>query len=361
VDSFVIHIHLYLTSAETELTAFNNLKRLKSNGFKILVTSPKFIPLDFYQYIDHFYYDNENQMMELEYKKADPLVWWFTDDNTKINFVVDGFQKHGLAVLRSMIKGCQIANALGYENIIRFEFDDLFGKKSIGLIKEICSQIEYKKYDFYTYKNDYGGNKVDVSTHLIFYSCQSFLKLFAHIKNEYDYKECLKELGIPDQAIILEEFMYQYIKKQELNVYYGNGQTMDKLFDDATFNTHQSPIGVIDGAISDVMIIKNGDVRNIENLCIAAQNITSDIPITIYFDSYDKDKKLIRTNKIYLKIKGQWQYDFLNDVKNTDEIKIRHQDNPAHKTFKVYFNKDQVNIVNIDMPNAHNMQEIILN
>ena len=168
MDKFVIHIHLYLTSTETELTAFNNLKRLKNNGFKILITSPKLIPLYFYQYIDHFYYDNENQMMELEYKKADPLVWWFTDDNTKFNFVVDGFQKHGLAVLRSMIKGCQIANALGYKNIIRFEFDDLFGKKSMDLIKEICSKIEDKKYNFYVYKNDYGENKADISTHLIF-------------------------------------------------------------------------------------------------------------------------------------------------------------------------------------------------
>ena len=49
MDKFVIHIHLYLTSTETELTAFNNLKRLKSNGFKILITSPKLIPLYFYQ------------------------------------------------------------------------------------------------------------------------------------------------------------------------------------------------------------------------------------------------------------------------------------------------------------------------
>ena len=84
MDKFVIHIHLYLTSTETELTAFNNLKRLKSNGFKILITSPKLIPLYFYQYIDHFYYDNENQMMELEYKKANSKVnSWINKNNYK--------------------------------------------------------------------------------------------------------------------------------------------------------------------------------------------------------------------------------------------------------------------------------------
>ena len=74
---------------------------------------------------------------------------------------------------------------------------------------------------------------------------------------------------------------------------------------------------------------------------------------------YDKDKKLVRTDKIYLEIIGQWQYDFLNDVKNISEIKIRHQNNPVHKTFKIYFDQNQVNILNIDMPNACNMQEII--
>jgi hypothetical protein len=361
VDNFVIHLHLYLTSRETELTAFNNLKRLKNYGFKILVTSPKPIPLDFYQYIDHFYYNNENQMMELEYKKADPLVWWYAAGNIKFNFVVDGFQKHGLAVLRSMIKGCQIAKGLGYKNIIRFEFDDFFGKKSIGLIKEICSDIEDKKYDFYTYKNDYGGERVDISTHLIFYSCDSFLKLFGRIKNEYDYKEYLKDLEIPDEAIILEEFIYRYIQKHNLNVYYGNGHTMHQLFIDSAFNMHQSPIGVVDGAISDVMIIKRGEDRDLENLCIAAQNVSSDNPVIIYFDLYDKNKNLIKTDEIYLEIIGQWRYDFLNNTKNISEIKIRHQNNPVHKTFKVYFEDGQVNIINIDMPNVHNWQEIIFN
>lgn len=361
MDNFVIHIHLYLTNRETELTAFNNLKRLKSNGFKILVTSAKLIPLDFYQYIDHFYYDSENQMMELEYKKADPLVWWYDAGNIKFNFVVDGFQKHGLAVLRSMIKGCHIASGLGYKNIIRFEFDDFFGKKSMDLIKQICGEIEDKKYDFYTYKNDYGGERVDISTHLIFYSCKSFIKLFGRIKNEHNYKEYLEELEIPNEAIILEEFIYRYIQKHKLNVYYGNGHTMHELFDDSAFNMHQSALGVVDGAISDVMIIKRGDVRDIENLCIAAQNVSSNIPMTIYFDLYDKDKKLIRTDEIYLEIIGQWKYDFLNDVKNIHEIKVRHQNNPVHKTFKVYFEDDQVNIINLDMPNVHNWQEIIFN
>lgn len=361
MDNFVIHIHLYLTSKETELTALNNLKTLKSHGFKILVTSAKIIPLDFYQYIDHFYYDSENQMLELEYKKAGPLVWWYSTENIKFNFVVDGFQKHGLAVLRSMIKGCHIANGLGYENIIRFEFDDLFGKKSINLIKEICREIEDKKYDFYTYKNDYGGERVDVSTHLIFYSCKSFLKLFGRIKNEYDYKEYLEELGIPNEAIILEEFIYRYIQKHKLNVYYGNGRTMQELFYDSAFNMHQSVLGVVAGAISDVMIIKSKGVRDLQNLCIVAQNVSSELPVTIYFDLYNKDKNIIRTENIYLAGINEWRFDFLLDTKNISEIKIRHQDNPAHKTFKVYFDQDQVNIMNIDMPDACNWQEIILN
>lgn len=361
MEGFVIHIHLYLTSRETELTAYNNLKRLKNAGFKILATSPKPLPLDFYQYVDHYYYDSENQMMKLEYEEADPLVWWSVCGNIKFNFVIDGSQKHGLAVLRSMIKGCEIASSLGYKNIIRFEFDDFFGAKSISLIKEICKEIQQSKYDFYTYKNDYGDNRINVSTHLIFYSCQSFLKVFGKIKNEYDYKDCLQELGIPDKSIILEEFMYQYMQNHDLNVYYGNGYSMKELFYDTWFNIHQSATGVFYGAISDVMIIKRGDFIDVENLCIAAQNSSSDSPVTVYFDIYDKDENLIETKQIYLELVGHWAYDLLPHNKNIDSIKIRHQDNDHHKTFKIYFENNQLNIYNTDIPKAINWQEIIFN
>jgi hypothetical protein len=359
VNSFVIHIHLYLTSREAELTAYKNLKRLKSIGFKILVTSPKPLPLDFYEHVDHYYYDPENQLMELEYEKPEPMIWWNHYGGIAMNFVVDGFQKHSITVLRSMIKGAGIAKALGYNNVIRFEFDDFFGFSSLKKIKEVCKDIEDNKYDFYAYKNDYGNNKIDISTHLIFYSSDAFTKIFGHIKNEYDYKKALKEIGLENKAIILEEFIYRLIQRQDLNVLYQDGKLMNETFNDTHFNIHQSPVGVFSGLLSDVMIIKNIDKNDPNNLCVAAQNVSSDSPTTAYFDIYDHENNLINTISLYFEITGQWRYEYLSNVKNVSQVKIRHQNSPYHKTFNVYFENNAVQIQNIDIPNYHYQPEIV--
>ena len=361
MDSFVIHIHLYLTNRETELTAYNNLKRLKNFGFKILITSPKPLPLDFYQYIDHFYYDPENQLMELNYEGADPIIWWNHPGDFMLNFIVDGFQKHGFTVLRSMIKGSCIAKALGYKNIIRFEFDDFFGIESLKLIKQICKEIEDNKYDFYAYKNDYGENRLNVSTHLIFYSADSFINVFGNIKTEYDYKDVLKEIDFENKAIILEEFIYRVIETKNLKISYQDGKSMHELFKDTIFNIHQSLLGVFNGALSDVMRIKKEDRIDPEHLCLVAQNATSESPVTVYFDIYDHEKKLVKTIDIALELIGHWRFEYLHDAKNFSEVRIRHQDSPHHKTFKLYYKNNTINILNVDMPNAENWPQLIFN
>lgn len=360
MNSSVIHIHLFLTTRETELTAYNNLKRLKNAGFKILVTSPRPLPLDFYQYIEHYYYDPENQLMKLDYVGADPIVWWNDSPSFTLNFVVDGFQKHGLTVLRSMIKGASIAKALGYTNIIRFEFDDFFGLNSLKRLKETCKEIEENKYDFYVYKNDYGDDRLNVSTHLIFYSPDSFLQVFGRIENEYIYKECLEQIGLKDRAILLEEFIYRYMKLYPLNICYQSGVAMEELYKDTAFNMHQTPLGVYSGALSDVMRIRQNEEYDPKALCLVAQNVASEVPVTVYFDVYDNEDTLVKTVEMYFQIIGEWRYENLYDTENIKEIRIRHQDNPVHKIFKVYFNIDGINIVNTHMPGTDNWTKIIL-
>lgn len=359
MDNSVIHIHLYLTNRGTELTAYNNLKRLNNAGFKILVTSPKPLPLDFYQFIDYYYYDSENQLMQLEYEKSQPLIWWNHAGSIAMNFIVDGFQNHSLAVLRSMIKGSSIAKALGYKNIIRFEFDDFFGFNSIRKIKDICKEVQENNYDFYLYKNYYDDTNIDISTHLMFYSPDSFLRVFGEINDEYDYKEYLKKIGFENKSMILEQFMYRLIENQELKICYQEGNTMNTVFNDTAFNMHQSPIGVFSGALSDVMRINRRGVFDPNTVCLTAQNVSSELPINIYFDVYNKEDKLIKTINLYLEIIGEWRYEELHDAKNISEIKIRHQDNTHHKTFKVYSENDIVKIQNIDINNDDYIPEII--
>ena len=351
MDNFIIHLHLYITNKDAESTAFNNIKNLKEFGFKILITSPFALPDVFYQHIDYFLLDKENQIFQKKYKDIEPIIWWNQiDSNMTFNFVIDGFQNHGLAVLRSMIKGSSIAKALGYEYIIRFEYDDLFGSYSLNKILEICTFIKDNNLNFYLYKNQYNEFKKDISTHLMFYKSQNFLNIFETIKDENDYISFLEKIGTPNRSLILEEFIYRAIDMIGDNIHYENGLDLKTQLYDTMFNTHQAPLGVTKGVLSDVMRIKRNFMYDPQTVCVVCRNVDSRDPICIYFDIFDHNENLLDTITSELNYMGEWKLNYIYETKDVGSIKIRHgNDQPHHKTFLILNNENGVIIKNVDL------------
>ena len=344
MENFIIHLHLYFSNKEAESTALKNIKNLKERGFKILITSPQILNSEFYPHIDYFFFDRENQLFEKQYDQVDPVIWWNDLGNLKLNFVVDGFQKHGLAVLRSMIKGCSIAKSIGFDYIIRFEYDDLFGPISMNKVFSICDEIVKKDYSFYFYKNDYPEDKKDISTHLIFYKCKDFLNLFSTINNEDDYKLFLEKIGLPNKSIILEEFIYKVVDKFGYNVYFRPGGEMQSDHPDTVFNTHQVPTGLKDGILSDVMRVRIWDDYEPNKLALAVYNVASDKEVVAHFDFYNLDNKLSFSRTLEISGLGYWRFDYIEDLENVSLIKIRHNNNDHHKSFSVFFQNGIVSI-----------------
>lgn len=331
MENFIIHIHLFLTDKESEFTAYQNLKRLKKHGFKILITSPKQLPIDFYQFIDYFYYDTENQLLNRQYEGIEPTVWWSDYGNIKFNFIVNNIQRHGLAVLRSMIKGCQVANLNGFKYIIRFEYDDFFGLNSIKQIKDTAKKIDENNHDFYLFKNDYPGRRSDVSVHLMFYNCNKFIEVFGGIKNEDDYNNYLTKLGVAKQALILEQFILLALKKTNVNIdiNFSSGEALNTLFRDTIFNKHQTSLGLRDGVLSDVMLAKINGKHSNSHVYIAAQNMFSEDPVNVYYDVFDNNNNLIHTYLFELE-KDYWKFDAIPTT-NIKTIKIKHNNSDYHK------------------------------
>lgn len=359
MENFIIHLHLYFSNKEAESTALNNIKNLKEKGFKILITSPQVLNEEFYLYIDYFFFDRENQLFEKRYDKVDPVIWWNDTGDLKLNFIVDGFQKHGLAVLRSMIKGCSIAKSIGFDYIIRFEYDDLFGPISMNKVVDICNDILKKDYRFYLYKNDYGEDKKDISVHLMFYKCQDFLDIFGSIKNENHYKIFLKKIDLPNKSIILEEFIYKALEKFGDKVHFRLGKEMNSDHPDTVFNIHQVPVGVKDGILSDVMRVRIWDDYEPSKLCIAVYNVSSEEPVNAHFDFYNSNKNLRFSKTIEISGLGYWRFEYIEDLKNISLIKIRHNNNDHHKSFFVFFEKGKVLIRDTEL-NSPLVPELVL-
>lgn len=344
MKKFAIHIHLFLTSKETELVAYNNLKKLKKGGHNIIITSPKPLPDHFYEVIDFFFFDRENQLFEFSYDDVHPTVHWFATAGFTMNFVVQKVQPHALAVLRSMIKGCQVAKMVGFDYIIRFEYDDLFGKESIKKLENLALEILDKDLDFYLYKNDYGQDRSDISVHLMFYKPDSFLSVFESIKNETDYNIFLNNFGIPKKAILLEEFMWLCLKGSQMKIEYKSGQEQFLEFPDTGFNMRQIDNSTKNGILSDVMLIKTSNGYEKDKICIAVHNQSCEDDVDVYFSIFDSNQNLINVFKTSIWYLGQWYYHIIDNCDNIGFIKIKQNDGDFYKEIIVNKKEDRITI-----------------
>lgn len=340
MKDFIIHIHLYLTNKESEFTAYENLKRLKQYGFKILITSPKPLPENLYDFIDYFCYDKENQLLVREYKEIEPTILWTKNGNTELRFVVSKLQRHGLAVLRAMIKGCKFASLYGFKYIVRFEYDDCFGEHSMKLIEDTAKKIVENDYHFYVYKNDYAGRRNDISVHLMYYRCDKFLDVFGEVENEETYNHYLDKLGESNQALILEQFILSALEKTNESIMYDTGENLINNYHDTMFNTHQSDPGLKDGVLSDVMVVKVNDILIDNQVYLAAQNFSSETVQTIYYDIFDINDNLVHTYFLELD-KRHWQYIPIS-LDNIKTIKIKHNYSEYHKIVEVDVDTKQI-------------------
>jgi len=346
-EDVIVHIHLFLTNNNCENIAYDNIKTIKNQGFKILITSPKVLPLRFYEIIDIFYHDKENILLKEEYLDVSPTYQWTLTDNFILNLASRDQQKHGLAVLRSMIKGCQLASMNGIKYILRIEFDDILGKDSLQNSKTILKEVKENGNDFYLIRNIY-TDSIDVSVHFMIYDCSKFLSIFDAVRDEKSYNVELCNLGIPKKHIIIEEFIYLMIEKNKTEknapVKYVYHSYIESKFADSRFNIIQTCSAAIDGVLSDAAY---GFVDGVaeKKLYFATKNLFSEKIINVIFDVLKKDG-----SECQIKLSSGgincWAYNCVDWVSEIEEIKIKNEDKSYHKEYKILSFGDGFNLVN---------------
>jgi glycosyltransferase involved in cell wall biosynthesis len=351
-NKVIIHIHLFLNTEELEKMAYENLKNIKSQGFDILVTSPKKLPLYFYDVIDIFYHDKENQLLKLNYTDIEVMWHWIKNDIGTLSLGVKELQKHGLAVLRSMIKGCQLAKLNNYKYIIRCEFDDLFGPISFLNIKNKLDYVIENNFDFNLIRNVY-SYYTDISVHLMFYNCEKFLSLFGSIVDEKTYNDELCNLGIPKKSTMLETFIYLMIEhyklQKELFVNYDDTSVIQNEYFDTRFNVHQNCFSLSDGVLSDVTYIFINNVLSRKKLCLATRNFSSLVDIDVDFEIKRKTTSDIQTITLNSGGIGCWNIFYLDFVEDLDTIYIRNRNKDHHKKYKVIIDENNFHLMDLDI------------
>lgn len=247
MSRITVNVHLYLTEY-TEQTAFENLSFLKSMGMHVTATSPKPLPARFYELVDVFLHDKENQLLIGHYDEREPVYYYTRQNGFTMHFERIEKQTHGLAVLRSMIKGCELASMNEFDWVLRIEFDDLLSSQSLDRIRKIADRLEK---DMLIFRNDY-GNRRDLSVHTMLYRPDKFLSVFGHTKTEQDWIDNISkycDYGNP----ILEELMLAMIEDSVADVEFIDGRSMEETLPGSIFNLHQSPANLASGCLADIM------------------------------------------------------------------------------------------------------------
>jgi hypothetical protein len=258
-------------------------------------------------------------------------------------------QKHGLAVLRSMIKGCEVASLNNIKYIMRIEFDDILGIKSIENIKNIICDLEHKSYDFDLIRNIY-SYYTDISVHLMFYDCKKFLEVFGQIKNEPDYKKELCNLGICNKSTMLETFIYlmieHYKNDKKLNINYHNTSDLQSLYYDTNFNVHQNCFSLVDGLLTDVSYVyKNGVTQN--KLGLASRNFANETGLMVQFYIIYKNGG---TYTLYMNSGGIncWNVHHIEDADTVDYVYIKHGEKDFYKKYYISNSESTLTITDLD-------------
>ncbi len=362
LNDIIIHIHLFLTKSYLEEIAYNNIKFLKQKGFKILITSPKILPEKFYDIIDIFYHDKENQLLNEKYTDIEVMYHYTKLTDVSLYLGVKEVQKHGLAVLRSMIKGAEIAKLNNFKYIMRIEFDDLFGENSINNVKKVISDLKKYKYDFDLIRNIY-SYYTDISVHLMLYDCDKFLSVFGQIKNEFDFKKELCNLGICNKSTMLETFIYlmiEYYKNlNSLTINYHNTSDIQLLYGDTQFNVHQNCFSLVNGLLTDVgYVFKNGVLQN--KIALMCRNFSNEKGVTVEFFIVYKNGGIYT---LYMDSGGMdcFNNHYLENPSTIDSISIKCGEKNFHKKYKVISSTDDTYLILDESTDEYSVSKIELN
>lgn len=204
----------------------------------ILLISNTVIPDEIYGKVQYFLYDHRNQLFRDEFTSVpSQSLWKITDDYTIVEYINNGFQKHGLSVLINLFNSLLYAKSLGYTHFQRFEVDDLFGsisKEWIKLIPERC--LEQNKKGLFYY------NVNDISFHYFFCEIDYFLEKIKRITSQEEYMNFLTTNFQSKEFRAVENYLFENFKfNGDYHIWKKTGEEMKIDFPDTVFNSESSP------------------------------------------------------------------------------------------------------------------------
>ncbi len=236
----VVIIDSFIFNSDIENKLLIQIDKFKSNGYDVILISNSTINAELMNRCDYFIYDSRNQLFKESYDNIEKVNFFIKYQNFTVCTFKPGLQRHGLSVLINLHNAVNFAKSLGYENFLRIEADDIFGKNSINFMKSVPEILRRENKKSLLFYNDY-VNEYNISFHFMYFNIDHYLSKVFQLRNESDYKKYLNENFNNNDFQIAEKYVYNNLKlNDDSEVFTLDGHKFDNYFPDSLINTSTS-------------------------------------------------------------------------------------------------------------------------
>jgi FkbM family methyltransferase len=270
----VVIIDSFIFNSDIENKLLSQIDNFKSNGYDVILISNSTVNTDLMNRCDYFIYDSRNQLFEESYDNIEKVNFFTKYQNFTVCTFKPGLQRHGLSVLINLHNAVNFAKSLGYENFLRIEADDIFGKNSIDFMKSVPEILNKENKKSLLFYNDY-ENEYNISFHFMYFNIDHYLSKVIQLKNESDYRSYLNNNFGNNDFQIAEKYIYNNLKlKGDSEVFVLDGHQFDKYFPDSSINTSTS-LSNLDPKYNGCVTTIYRNNKNENNVVIFSSNSTN--------------------------------------------------------------------------------------
>ena len=270
----VVIIDSFIFNSDIENKLLSQIDNFKSNGYDVILISNSTVNTDLMNRCDYFIYDSRNQLFEESYDNIEKVNFFTKYQNFTVCTFKPGLQRHGLSVLINLHNAVNFAKSLGYENFLRIEADDIFGKNSIDFMKSVPEILNKENKKSLLFYNDY-ENEYNISFHFMYFNIEHYLSKVIQLKNESDYRSYLNDNFGNNDFQIAEKYIYNNLKlKGDSEVFVLDGHQFDKYFPDSLINTSTS-LSNLDPKYNGCVTTIYRNNKNENNVVIFSSNSTN--------------------------------------------------------------------------------------
>lgn len=213
-------IDFFNSNSTNEDNFIETVEAMRSLGDKILLVTGGKITERVQENVDYILYNGDNLLFEDEdYEYFHPWNYQTLNQGFIHNSFNFSTQKHGLAVLINIFNSLNYARSLGYTHFRRILYDIKPGKISIQSIRDIeknCLDHNKKGVFYFNLPNIIEGKEYpDIKGDFFFSEIDFFLSSVPHINSESSYKNCLFKNFGSNKFLIIEKFMYEFLKEKD--------------------------------------------------------------------------------------------------------------------------------------------------